>query len=46
VAFVFKNLSGNGAEQRTYRMKQTVVRRVREAGEKPAPKPKARKGAR
>ena len=33
VRFEFQNLSGNGAEQRKYVMKQTVVRRVREAGE-------------
>jgi hypothetical protein len=33
VRFEFQNLTGNGAEQRKYVMKQTVVRRVREAGE-------------
>jgi hypothetical protein len=33
VRFEFQNLSGKGAEQRKYVMRQTVVRRVREAGE-------------
>ena len=33
VRFEFQNLSGKGTEARTYMMKQTVVRRVREAGE-------------
>jgi hypothetical protein len=33
VRFEFQNLSGKGSEQRTYVMRQTVVRRVREAGE-------------
>jgi hypothetical protein len=33
-------MSGKGSEQRTYVMKQTVVRRVREAGE---PQPRKRK---
>ena len=33
VRFEFQNLSGKGAEERKYVMKQTVVRRVREAGE-------------
>ena len=46
VAFAFKDLSGNGGEERAYRMRQTVVRRVREAGEKPEPKPKPRKRGR
>jgi hypothetical protein len=41
VRFEFQNLSGKGAEQRKYVMKQTVVRRVREAGE---PQPRKRKG--
>jgi len=37
VRFEFQNLSGKGAEERKYVMRQTVVRRVREAGEaKPA----------
>jgi hypothetical protein len=39
VRFEFQNLSGKGAEQRKYVMKQTVVRRVREAGE---PQPRKR----
>ena len=33
VKFEFQNLSGKGAEERKYVMRQTVVRRVREAGE-------------
>ena len=33
VRFEFQNLSGKGAEERKYVMRQTVVRRVREAGE-------------
>jgi hypothetical protein len=33
VRFEFQNLSGKGAEERKYVMKQTVVRRVRQAGE-------------
>ncbi len=33
VRFEFQNLSGKGSEQRSYVMRQTVVRRVREAGE-------------
>jgi hypothetical protein len=37
VKFEFQNLSGKGTEERKYVMRQTVVRRVREAGEaKPA----------
>jgi hypothetical protein len=40
VRFEFQNLSGKGSEQRTYVMRQTVVRRVREAGE---PQPRKRK---
>jgi hypothetical protein len=40
VRFEFQNLTGKGAEQRTYVMKQTVVRRVREAGETKPPKRK------
>jgi hypothetical protein len=33
VKFEFENLTGKGSEQRTYVMRQTVVRRVREGGE-------------
>jgi hypothetical protein len=40
VKFEFQNLTGKGSETRTYVMRQTVVRRVREGGE---PKPHKRK---
>jgi len=33
VKFEFENLNGKGSEQRTYVMRQTVVRRVREGGQ-------------
>ena len=39
VTFTFGDMSGKAAEERTYRMHQTIVRRVREGGKTPARKP-------